>query len=257
MSSLPAPTGLVAAPQPLGEDTLRWAAPLQEAAGGEFRSLYIYGSALTPRFDAQSSDVNVLLVVETLDGTALEALARVFGAHAKERGTARWRWRPLVLTTAQTRGSADVFPIEFLDLCELRALLAGVDVLAGVTVGRAHLRHRCEYELRAKLVGLRQGFLLAGGAPGVAAALLQQAAGGSAAVLRHLLTLRREPHPDDPRALVGIVARTFGVSAEGLEAPFAARRQPPRNESEAVALLTTYIQALECLIAAVDAHADA
>src|SRR5206468_2757222 len=119
------------------------------------RAVYLYGSVLASTFDAAVSDVNVLLVVSDLPMTRLTALAHAIG-EAMQGSPGRLRYSPVVLTEEQIRRSVDVFPLEFLDLAERRALLEGRDVLAGVHVDRANLRHQCEYELRSKLLGLRQ-----------------------------------------------------------------------------------------------------
>jgi len=164
---------------------------------------------------------------------------------------------PLVLTEAQILGSLDVFPAEFHDLSERRALLAGEDVLGGLVIHDANLRHQCEYELRSKLVGLRQAYLLAGGAASLPQRLLVQSAGGLATVLRLLMRLRRLAAPDDNDALAAAVARTFEVDAGALGAPFAARRQADADEATARARFASHLAALETLIAAVDAHPTA
>jgi hypothetical protein len=161
---------------------------------------------------------------------------------------------PLVLTESQVRGSADVFPAEFLDLLERRALLAGEDVLAAVVVRRDNLRHQCEYELRSKLVGLRQAYLLAGAAPGTAHRLLVQSAGGLRAVLRQLLLLQGESVPEAPDELAAVVARAYGVDEESLAAPFRARRETPAGDDGETARFAAHLQALESLVEAIDVY---
>jgi len=240
----PRAPGLVDAPEALARELAPWVQALVEQSSATFRALYLHGSALTPQFDPQGSDANLLLVVADLPFDRLKALARTTRELAARAPRAR-RVTPLVLTEPQIRKSVDVFPAEFLDLAARRALLAGTDVLGGIVIGLGNLRHQCEYELRAKQLGLRQAFLLAGGAPGIAQQVLAQAAGGLGAVLRQLLALRGAPAPGDPDALVAAVARTYGVDAGALGAPFAARRGQ--------VALAAHLGVLEALIDAVDA----
>jgi hypothetical protein len=214
----------------------------------------MHGSALTTRFDYESSDVNVLLVVTELPFSRLDVLANALRDTGRALAAGRRRFSPLVLSEAQARGSADVFPAEFLELLQRRALLAGSDVLADLVVHPYNLRHQCEYELRSKLVGLRQAYLLSGGADGMAQRLLVQGAGGLAAVLRSIVILRGEPAPEDPTALVDAVARAYGVDAAALGAPFAARTVHAADAEEASrSRFAGFLAALEALVLAIDA----
>ena len=253
MTEAQAAPGLVPPPAALVTSLAPWVEAMQRESGADLRALYLYGSTLTPRFAAGQSDVNLLLVLAELSFARLETLARSVRALMKAPRPAQ-KVAPLVLTEAQIRGSADVFPAEFLDLVSRRALLAGRDVLAGLGVGLHNLRHQCEYELRSKLIGLRQAYLLAGDAPGTAQRLLVQAAGGLAAVLRQLLVLGGETPSDDADALVSAVARRYGVDSAALAAPFAARRRPDAESASAAAQFAALLDALEALIGAVDAH---
>ena len=231
-----------------------WAHGLVAAAGPSFRALYVYGSALGPGFDRDSSDVNLLVVLDSMPFARLEALADG-AAKLPPPGDGKFRFAPLVLTEGTLQGSTDVFPIDFLDLKERRALIEGADVLAGLEVPLVNLRHQCEYELRSRFIGLRQAWLRAGGAPGSAHALVVRAAGASGSLFRHLLTLRGLAHPDEPQALARAVAEAYGIDAAGLDAPFAARStQPEPDEATARRRLAASLEALELLIRAVDAH---
>ena len=243
-------------PDDLAAAARAWAAPLIAAAGAGLRALYVYGSALGPGFDRAASDVNLLLVVEALPFDRLAALAvavRQLPAPAEPGAATGFRFAPLLLTTATVAHSADVFPVDFLDLRDRRALLAGEDVLAGLNVPLGNLRHQCEYELRSRLIGLRQAFLRAGGADGTAHMLVARAAGSSGSLFRHLLTLRGRPYPDAPEALARAVAEAYGIDPAGLDAPFAARKDAAVDEAAARRRLGAYLEALDQLVRAVDA----
>jgi predicted nucleotidyltransferase len=242
-------TGLVPAPAPLATELQPWVEALRAAASDACRAVYLHGSALTPRFDPKS-DVNLLLVVADLPQSRLDAVARAVAARRAKGGRTV---TPLVLTDEQIRRSVDVFPVEFQDLATRRALLWGEDVLAALRVGRHHLRHQCESELRSKLVGLRQAYIVAGGTADLASRLLARAAGGSAAAYRGLLELRGVANPPEAAdALTAAVAAAYSVDAAGLAAPFAAHREPPAGDT-ATAMFAAYVSALDALVAAVDA----
>ncbi len=240
--NLPAPPALVSVLEP-------WIEALRRECGSSLRSLYLYGSALAPDFDAKRSDVNLLLVVDELSFPRLVALRRL--VRQQQKAAPRPQAVPLVLTEAQVRNSLDVFPAEFLDLQARRALLAGTDVLGELVIARHNLRHQCEYELRAKLVGLRQAYLLGDDSADFAPRLLARAWGGLAAVLRQLHFLRDEAPPHDPEALIAAVGRQYGVDAAALGAPLRARRAPGADSKGELA---AHLDALSALIEAVDAE---
>ena len=249
-------TGCIPAPEAIAARTRAWAAPLVRVVEPDLRALYIYGSALAPEFDAAKSDINVLVVVTSLPMRRLSDCAAAI-AQAEKR---EYRFAPVILTQHQITTSVDVFPIEFLDLTQRRALLEGTDVLSEVRLGRANLRHQCEYELRAQLVGLRRALLRYGAEPKAAGGLLAQVAGSTATLCRALLQLRGETPPESIAEVLTAVERLFGVRADRLGAPSRARleargpMQETRLAPDGTAHLAEYIDELENLIAAVDAH---
>src|SRR5712692_11281917 len=99
---------------------------LKQAAGGNLKSVVLYGSAASGDFQPKHSDLNILCVLERLDGAEL----------AKLNPTAAWWARkghpaPLVFTPEELHRLADVFAIELLDIQASRRVLDGEDVLDG------------------------------------------------------------------------------------------------------------------------------
>lgn len=127
---------------------------LRQALGEGLRSVVLYGSAARGDWERATSDLNLILVLETLDPPALEALSPAL---------TRWERRrhplPRLFTPAIIADSVDVFPIEFLDLRADRRVLYGEDVFASVEVHTDHLRIQCERELREKVMRLREGYV--------------------------------------------------------------------------------------------------
>ena len=133
---------------------------LARVAGADLHSLHVVGSAVTPDWVEGRSDVNTLLVLREMDLAVLEAIGPL-GKRHRRTGIAP----PLVMDTAYIAGSLDVFPMEFLELRLIHETVAGEDLLAGLEIGRADLRHQCEREVRSRLVGLRQAYLRSLGEP--------------------------------------------------------------------------------------------
>ncbi len=245
--------GLRPAPEPLASDARTWIAPLTEAAGPSFRALYLYGSALASDFEPALGNVNLLFVVEDLAFARLEPLA---AAVLKVRGAkpGKWRYAPLILEAEQVKSAADVFPNDFLDLVRRRALLAGEDLLASAEISPDHMRYQCEYELRTRLIALRQAYLFNAGSATSSQELLAGAAEGSSSLYRHLLSLAGRDPVERREELARVVAEVYGVDAEALRAPYIARSGGFKKPGVS-AHLGAYLDALTTLARAVDAYA--
>jgi predicted nucleotidyltransferase len=250
-------SGLLTADQSIAQAARTWSQPLVDAAAADVRALYVYGSALREDFDPTRSDVNLLLVVKALGQERLDALAAASTRLPKPAVEAIGaRYRPLILTEEQLLDSADVFPMDLLDLARRRALLSGEDVLAGITIDRADLRRHCEYELRTKIVGLRQAYLQAGGGPSTAQELTIRAASGAATLYRQLLALAGQGDEGRPEALAEAVGAAYAVPGAALAGPFVARGETSTPADDVLtARFAAFLTALEALIRAVDALA--
>ena len=127
---------------------------LTDDLGAQLRSIVLYGSAARGDFQKKSSDFNLLIVLESLGPNSLESLAP---------SLKRWRRHgqptPRLFSLSLIAESADVFPIEFLDLQSNRIVLYGEDPFAALEIHNRHLRLQCERELREKMMRLREGYI--------------------------------------------------------------------------------------------------
>ena len=124
---------------------------LTKAYGDSLVSLVLYGSAASGNHQDKFSDLNILCVLTRITTLELEQSEPIF----------RW-WReqespaPLLLSEEEIATSTDCFPIEFHDIQARNKLLAGRDVVSSLTIDYSFYRARVEYELRAKMLRLRQ-----------------------------------------------------------------------------------------------------
>lgn len=121
-------------------------------------SVYITGSLLTADFDPKRSDINSVFVLNQMDLQFLSVLAPLGKKYGK-KGIAA----PLIMTPDYIKRSLDVFPIEFLNLKLLHHNVLGEDIFRDIRIERTDLRHQCERELKAKLMGLRQAYIRSAG----------------------------------------------------------------------------------------------
>jgi predicted nucleotidyltransferase len=130
---------------------------IRAVAAENLISIILYGSAAEGEFHPGYSDLNLLCILRDVSFVSLVKIAK----------SAEW-WRgkkhrpPLVLTPAELKSSADLFSIELLDMKQRYRVLYGEDALSNLEIPMRSHRFQLEYELREKLVLLRQHLLLAG-----------------------------------------------------------------------------------------------
>ena len=135
-------------------DLKRFVEDVSRALTDKLTSVVLYGSAARGEFHEKTSDFNLILVLEDLDPATLERFTPSFRAWTKKGHPV-----PRLFTPHLIADSADVFPIEMLDLQNSRAVLFGKDAFAGIAVSRANLRLQCERELRTALMRLREAYV--------------------------------------------------------------------------------------------------
>src|SRR2546422_10814817 len=131
----------------------QFAAEVARALGARLVALLLYGSWARGTHVPDRSDVNTLLLCDTVDDALFATLAPAMRAWTRAGHPA-----PLILTEREWRQSADAFPIEYEDMREAHRLLAGRDPWPGIQVDREQLRRQLEHELMGKLVRLRQAY---------------------------------------------------------------------------------------------------
>lgn len=221
---------------------------LKAAAGTNLKSVVLYGSAAGGDYHAKHSDLNVIGVVETLDAAALDGLREACIWWAKKGHPA-----PLWFTHNELHRAADVFAIEFLDMRERRRVVFGADVFAQLDVPMRLHRDQVERELRARLLALRQSYLLASQKQKALAGLMTGSFSTFATLFRHaLLALGEQP----PRGVREVVSRLGAIL--GFEpAPFHAIldvREGKREASSlgAEAIFRSYLAGVEHVVDQVD-----
>ena len=186
-------------------------AGLREALGPALSSVVLYGSAARGDYEKATSDLNLLIVLESLTPATLERL---------HQPVKRWERKgqpaPRVFSTAMIRESADVFPIEFLDLKAGRRVLVGDDPFATLEVQTDHLRLQCERELREKMMRLREAYVEIHDTPKKLTRLLTDSYTTFVALFRGALHL----HGDDVPVHNEEVVAAFCARAELDVAPF-------------------------------------
>jgi hypothetical protein len=170
---------------------------------GRGYSAVLHGSVVRGEYLEEWSDVNLLLVLESASPEILGALTGPFAFWARGHQPP-----PLLLSRAEWRRAADVFPVEITDIKGAYRVLRGDDPMPEVAVRPVDLRAALERDLRGRLLRLRQGYTALAADPGALAGLARDTAPSVVVLLRAALVLAGAQVPPgraDVAAAAGLV----------------------------------------------------
>ncbi|MEK6692854.1 MAG: hypothetical protein AABY44_05445 [Nitrospirota bacterium] len=176
---------------PKARETIqKFSEEMRSVFGKNIISILLYGSAVGDNFDPERSDINFLIVFSKIDMDILRKYTGVSGKWQKKKVAT-----PLILTEDYILNSADVFPIEFLELKENHVLLYGKNILKDLTVDLENLKLQVEEQLKGKLLHLRGGFLDSGERKGYLERLLTSSLIAFVPIFRNVLRLMEKGVP--------------------------------------------------------------
>jgi predicted nucleotidyltransferase len=220
---------------------------LQAAHQNKLVSVILYGSAASGNHHEQFSDLNVLCVLAQVTPPELGASEPVF----------KW-WRelgnpaPLLMSEIEIQTSTDCFPIEFHDMQERRRVLYGKDVINGLVIDRSFYRAQVEFDLRSKLLRLRQKAAAVLTDKPALLHLMLDSVSTFCVLARHALLLSGIETGFRKHDTVAKL-RDISLDASALETllDIRARHKKP-GDVEAVTLFSSYLKQIEALVAYVD-----
>jgi len=127
---------------------------LQDIYKDSIISIFAYGSVTGPDYNPGTSDINVAIVLNDTSTRILRSALETVRSGIRKKINA-----PLFLTPAYIKMSLDTFPMEFMSMKDTRLVFFGDDILADITVEKEDLRRECEYQLKGKLLTIRQAYL--------------------------------------------------------------------------------------------------
>jgi len=222
---------------------------LKAVHGARLVAVVLYGSAVTGEFDPERSNYNVLVVLEAITPADLRAARPLL-----EEWHAQGHPLPLYFTREEMADASDIFPMEFLDMSAAHRVLYGEDPFARLDIPTLHLRHQLEYELRGKLIRLRELYIPASHSAERVTALMTDSIGSFLVLFRHVLRLFGVSQPPFRRQEI---VRRLGEMLSLDVAPFHAildLRQAKRSlpQEEADRLFAAYVTAIQSVIERVD-----
>lgn len=223
---------------------------LKATHGKNLASVILYGSAAVGDFIAQASDYNLLIALHEIRPRDLRA------AQAPMREWQRLGHPvPVYFTVAELKEAGDVFPIEFHQMERARKVLYGIDVLDGLKISDAFLRHQTEYELRSKLLQLRRLYIPASTSVEKLCSLMAESLVSFVALFRAVLLLRGIESPITKRAILDATYKHLSIEKEPFEKILTIRENNASNSLDEVSanqLFSSYMKQIERIIDVVD-----
>ncbi len=131
-----------------------WAMELKQKLGNNLVSGILYGSAARGEHVPSRSDVNLMLVFRKLDLKQITTTGELLRRKLRKQLPQLVFW-----TEEELKHAWDVFPLEFEDIRENHQCLVGKDPFDKRKVDKKRIRYQIEFELRSKLLNLRDMWL--------------------------------------------------------------------------------------------------
>lgn len=225
---------------------------IRQSAGENLQSVILFGSAATGEFHPDFSNVNLLCILRETSFPKLSALSSDVEWWDKRKHRA-----PLMMTREELERSADVFSIELLDMQQRHRVLFGDDVLSSLKIPMQLHRAQVEYELREKLILLRQNLLLVSSNKKLLWELLLRSVSAFATLFRHALIALGHPAPSSKREAIEKLALQIKFDPSAFSQLLDIREhkveQAKLDEKD---VANRYLDAIQKVTAAVDAMLD-
>jgi hypothetical protein len=221
---------------------------VKTALGSKLRSVVLYGSRAAGENIRKQSDHNILILLDSVASADLAAMGPVM-----KQWTAAGNPPPLVFSFKLFTASADVFPVEFLEMRDKHKVLFGDDPFPTLTIEDKNLRHQCEYELTGKLLKLRQAYMMHYKDTRQLSAVMAGAITSVLVIFRHVMRLLGTQIPADNVAVIDLISERLSMDASAFHTALALKNGDHRKSSADMRqTFDSFLNSIEKVIAAVD-----
>jgi predicted nucleotidyltransferase len=130
-----------------------WAKEMKQTLGNNLVSVILYGSTVRGGHVPGRSDMNLMLVFKKID---LEHITKV--NKLMPRKIRKGLPQLVFWAEEEIENAWDVFPLEFEDIKESHQCLVGRDLFTKRRIDKKRMRYQIEFELRSKLLNLRDAW---------------------------------------------------------------------------------------------------
>ena len=221
---------------------------IKESYKENLKAIVLYGSKASSEDSKKYSDFNLLVVLNEIQFKDLKAMHKALIAWIKNGNQP-----PQLFTSERLKKSSDVFPIEFLDIKSNHKVLFGEDPFSELIINDTNLRHECEFELKGKLLKLRQGYMIFCGKDAKLREFLISTISTFLIVFRYVLQLTGEKPPLKRLEAMELLSKKIGFD----HSPFLAIYNMKQGDKEAMkldldALTEQYLKEIEKVVDFVD-----
>lgn len=237
--------------QTIHEGLASFAEQIQSSIRDQLVSLVAYGNvARGDEIDVRLNMVNVLVVLKQVSIDTLDQISPfVIGAQKKFGLTV------MIVTETELRTSLDVFPVKLLDMKRNHFLLAGEDLLSNLEISKAHLRLRCEQQMRNLSLKLNSFYLHGSSKPEEMRQILEVTGNAFIENLRGYLYLLNDDAPLRETDVAKKAALEIGFDSQTVE-KILDLKQPTKNASheELRRLFGLFMECVTRSANVIDAH---
>lgn len=184
---------------------------LEKAVGANLAALVVYGSAVRGGWEPDSSDIDVIVVLEDASLPQLRAIAEPLML-ARYRG----RVEAMILRRGALAGASDVFPLLYDDVRQRHVLLSGSDVFAPLEIRDTHRRLRIEQELREARIRMRRAVVDALGVEATIAGAVSRKVKQIRGPLHALRCLKGDACDDRLEAVLAACGKAYAIDTAPL-----------------------------------------
>ena len=221
---------------------------VREAGGSNVESVVLFGSAVAGDFHEGLSNVNLMCILRDSSLRALHALSP-----AAKWWDGKKQTPPLCMTKEELQRSIDVFTIELIDMQRHHRVLFGDDPLKDLRIPMDLHRVQVEYELREKLILLRQHLMLADANEARLWEVVLRSVSSLSTLFRHTLIALGDSASTSRREAIAALAQRVGFDSGSILKVLDVREgKADRKKIDIVDLAGRYVASVEKVIAAVD-----
>ena len=225
---------------------------IRAAGGSNVEAILLFGSAASGDFHQGLSNLNLFCVLRDASYPSLQILAPAMQWWDRQKQPP-----PLCMTRHELHRSTDVFTIELLDMVQHHRVLFGEDVLQGLQISTHLHRVQVEYELREKLILLRQHLLVASASNSRLWDVLLHSAPSFATLFRHALIAISGNCPLSRREAIQALSKQVQFDPSAIEQVLDVREgKLDRKKLDITDLCARYVRSIEEVTATVDNALD-
>ena len=182
---------------------------LKDIYGENLLSVILYGENTEDEQSKSKLEQNIIVILKSLEASDLKNAIIAIKKWKKTKNPL-----PIFMSESEWLSSADVYPIEYVEIKNNYEILYGKNVVAPMSVSKYDLRLQCEYEIKNLLVRIRQIYLGNSDNPQFMVKTLEETSLKLVRILKSALNLFDEIAPDEYSEVIQKMAEKISFDGE-------------------------------------------